>query len=360
MGRWIILLAVFLISACAGHPHSLPAASLHSHALLSGERLSFAVPATLDDSHWLEADQTMLAFAAGHAAGGNNSANFVAMINALLRSRASGFDYDAATTLTATQSYQQQRGNCLSLAAMVVTIGRAAGFDTYFQRVDLPPEWNLRHNTAVFNLHINSVALFKRGRMMEVELGGRGVRQDQGRAVLTDTEALAEYHNNLGAEALIAADPPRAFAHLRRALELAPHIAHIWSNLAALYRNQNDDLAAEAAWLQALQHNGEQLPALSGLQRLYQQQGKTALAQQLGSRVAHYRQSNPFYHYMLALQAFEQGDHVAARQEVEMAMARHSDPRFGQLLTAINEQQQLRALLATEQDSIGRRTSVME
>ncbi|KJS08601.1 MAG: hypothetical protein VR73_05240 [Gammaproteobacteria bacterium BRH_c0] len=360
MGRWMIVLAVLLVSACAGHRQPLPAAALDTHVLLSGERLAFAAPEPVDDSQWLETDPAMAAFAAEHAAGGNNSDNFVAMISALLRASPGGFSYDATTTLNASQSYQQQRGNCLSLAAMVVAIGRAAGFDTRFQRVDMPPEWNLRHNTAVFNLHINSVALFRHDRVMEVELGGRGVQQDHGRALLTDAEALAEYHNNLGAEALIAGNLPRAYAHLRRALELAPHISHIWSNLAAFYRNQQDDLAAEAAWLQALQHSGEQLPALSGLQRLYQQQGKTALAEQLQSRVAFYRQSNPFYHYMLGYQAFEQGDYAAARREVKLAIARLRDPRFEALLAAIDEQQKVQALLATEESGIGRRQGLME
>ena len=146
--------------------------------------------------------------------------------------------------------------------------------------------------------------------------------------MLSDDEALAEWHNNLGAEALLKNDLPLAFAELSRALRLYPEAAHIWVNLGVVYRRVGLLEHAESAWLLALERNTRQLQAMSNLQMLYRAQGQDVLADDLEKMMSYYRRQNPFYHYLLAKQAEEAEHFDEARRHIRRAMRLHSDVRF--------------------------------
>ncbi len=322
------VLVSLLLAACVSTGASMPTLPVASAALLSGDRLDGPLPAASDDGRWLRLDDDMREFAAEFRRFRPQAYQLQRLLARLLDPGGGGFSYQPEATLAAREAFQQQRGNCLSFAGLLVALSREAGFEAQFQRVELPPEWDLRGDTVVAALHINTLISIPGQSALEVEWGGRMAQPWHRREVLSDARALAEFHNNLGVEALIAGRVPRAFAELRRALQLAPNTAHLWVNLAALYRSLGDEDAAESAWLQALAHNPDELPALSGLQRLYQQQGRSELAAQLQARVQRYRDSNPYYHYSQARRAFEHGDYDAARVAIERAQALAEDARF--------------------------------
>lgn len=316
--------------------------------LLSDERLPFAVPPPQSDRQWLLAEPPMRDLAVRHVGSRPKVEHFERLLAALLSDPEQGaFRYDATATLSAADAFEQRRGNCLAFAALVVSLARAAGYDARFQRVEMPPDWNLRDNTMVTRLHINTRVRFQRGRAVEVDWRpGRGLPAGR-RELLSDTEALAEYHNNLGVEAMLAGDRAAAFAELRHAARLAPEIAHIWSNLAVYYRRAGDAAAAEAAWLQALQRDPEALPALSALQRLYAEQGRGEMERAIGRKVQAYRDNNPFYHYLQARTAFENGDMAIAQRKLDTALSLRNDERFKALQARIEERRRSEVAVAS-------------
>lgn len=86
----------------------------------------------------------------------------------------------------------------------------------------IPPHWELEGETVVATLHVNTVVQL-RGRDIEIDWARTSSPSIEDRkTLLSDEQALAELHNNLGTEALILGQLPQAFAEFRRALVLAP------------------------------------------------------------------------------------------------------------------------------------------
>ena len=252
-----------------------------------------------------------------------------------LREEWPALKYRRDANYPAAVAFHEDQANCLSYSAMVVSLMRHAGVSARFQRVESAPEWDIDGQSAVAALHINAV-IYQQGREVEVDwLPRRNPTDYERRILLTDDQALAEWHNNLGAEALLNNDLPQAFAELSRALRLYPEAAHIWVNLGVIYRRLGLLEHAESAWLHALNHHDRQLQAMSNLQRLYIEQEREKLAADLDKVMLYYRRQNPFYHYLLAQQAEAAERYDEAKRHIRRAMRLHTDTRFDALYARI-------------------------
>ncbi|WP_372779982.1 transglutaminase domain-containing protein [Litorivivens sp.] len=289
-----------------------------------------------DEEFWLNPDMVMRHFVDFSTRDADSEDTALALIRSL-REEWPLLKYRRDANYSAAVAFHQEQANCLSYSAMVVSLMRHAGVQARFQRVEAAPEWDLEGSSVVASLHINAI-IFQEGKQLEVDwLPRRNPSDYERRFVLSDDEALAEWHNNLGAEALLNNDLPLAFAELSRALRLSPKAAHIWVNLGVLYRRVGLDEHAEASWLIAIEYNQRQLQALSNLQRLYLAQGRAQLADELSAVIAYYRQKNPYYFYFLARQAEKENHLEEALRHIKRARRMHSDDRFDRLHVRLRE-----------------------
>ena len=121
----------------------------------------------------------------------------------------------------------------------------------------------------------------------------------------------------------------RAFAYLKKALELTPQNIDLWINLAALYSKQMDQASAREAYEVALQIKPTSKGAMSGLARSHEILGNTELAEQYANKVRRYRERNPFYHFAIAQAEYDGDQFDRALDSINTAISlKRNNARF--------------------------------
>lgn len=334
--RALLLFAMCLLCVgCAISPLSLPPPAFDPDQLIARRTIGLDPRPYRDERYWLNPDMVMRHFVDFSTEYVEKEKIPIVLLEAL-RKEWPTRNYRRDANYSAAAAFQQEQANCLSYSAVVVSLMRHAGVRASFQRVEAAPEWDLEGQSVVASLHINAV-IFRQGKTVEIDwLPRRDPSDYERRFILSDEEALAEWHNNLGAEALLENNLPLAFAELSRALRLSPRAAHIWVNLGVIYRRVGLEAHAESAWLIALEHNPRQLQAMGNLQRLYSGRGESKLAGDLERLIEYYRRQNPYYFYLLAKQAEQEQRYEDALRHIERARRMHSDERFDALQVRLN------------------------
>ncbi|PCO05527.1 hypothetical protein AWR36_005775 [Microbulbifer flavimaris] len=332
-----LVLAALLLSACTT---TLPTseAPLDVSAPLSGSALlgEPVDPAALPDMDLLSLTPEIRELLAGVAPGRSPHARLAALIRAF-DERSLHVNYEADATLTAAQTFHQQRGNCLAFTLMMVAMARELGADAYFNEVDVPPVWDSDDDqTFVVYRHINMVSESRRGRrVVDFNMEAYDPLYDQRR--LDDREAFAQFYSNRGVELMQVGQMENAFLHLRKALDLKPGSADLWANLGALYSRAGHRAEAESSYRQALALNSGHLVAISNLERLYRAGGRTQLAETYAARARYHRARNPYYLYQQAREAYEVGQYEDAKKQLKKALRQYQDDhRFHFLMGLTN------------------------
>jgi Flp pilus assembly protein TadD len=233
---------------------------------------------------------------------------------------------------------------------MFAAMARHADLDAHFQEVDTPPDWSLRDDTLVLNLHVNVLVDMGRGqrkqksidslirrsisrsvRIVDFNMGDFRTSYDRRR--ISDERLLAHYFNNVAVERMQEGDVAAALGHFRGAIENDPTFSPAWTNLGILYARSGHLAHAEAAHLLALKENPSDLVAMSNLASLYERQGHRAQATAYRARVVDHRNRNPYYRFHLAREAFRTEDYDVAIGHLEQAIrVKENDDRFYFLL----------------------------
>jgi len=201
-----------------------------------------------------------------------------------------------------------------------------------FQEVDVPPNWERRGSTYLYNRHINALVHlpFKSKKAVDFDIAEFDI--DYPRRRITDNYATAQYHNNMAVHWLNQDNLKYAYIHLRQAIELYPAAAYFWTNLGSLYRRTGDDIRAEASWLEALKIDDEP-SAMSNLARLYVEKNEPVLAAWYEKGVEAHRQKNPFYLFDLGEAAYDAGHYSEATSWLKKAIRlREDEHEFHRLL----------------------------
>jgi tetratricopeptide (TPR) repeat protein len=238
------------------------------------------------------------------------------------------FTYDPLRTLTAADAFEQRRGNCLAFSSLFIAMARHVGLDAWYQEVQTPPVWSDVDGVWLLNLHVNVSVAARNGNWV-VDVSGEQPRDNHDARRLSDDEALALYLNNLGAEALLERDLPRAYAYLRKAIGVAPGLPHVWSNLGVVYDRNRQTADAIRAYELSLRLDPVQSRAANNLHQVYQREGNLKAADKLQARVEKRRRRNPYYQYQLARQALAEQRYEDADRLLRRAIALNSqDYRF--------------------------------
>lgn len=240
--------------------------------------------------------------------------------------------YDADATLTASEVFSERRGNCMAFSAMMVALVRELGVEAHFNHVNVPPTWHLEQEQTVVYQHINALVKTS-GDKQVIDFNFVGYNPNYHQVQITDEQAFARFYSNIAMDYLDQGDYQRAYRHLQEALRLAPEEADLWNNLGAVYRRAGYTDRGAAAYQIALQHDFDNLSALSNLERLLREKNQQVVADKLASQLSNYRQKNPYYWYARALNSYRNGAYDSAIDEAKDAIAiENSDHRFYFLL----------------------------
>jgi Flp pilus assembly protein TadD len=263
-----------------------------------------------------------------------------ALIAALEARGMFSLDY-AEVTRTAPGTFHDRQGNCLSFTMLFVSLARATGLQAYYQTVVVPPTWSNEGQVVVAN-HVNTAVMTGRGEETVVDFNIRPYQSDHRSRRVSDSYALALFYTNLGAEAMLREDHAAALVYLRESARVRPDIAGVWVDLGVLYARHGRYEHAEAAYLRALDVDGDEPSAMANLGLVYRALGETQLAAEYNGRVQSYRERNPYYHFASATKAYEEQQFETALAALRKALRLKPDEREfyelrGQVQTALGK-----------------------
>ncbi|AQQ66899.1 hypothetical protein Mag101_04040 [Microbulbifer agarilyticus] len=321
---WFGALAL-LLSGCASVPDEVHQ-PIDTYWLLSGQPL-FAEPVRLSElpeDDILGLAPEIRAYLAEIAPESGPQHRLQMLLNGFER-RDYTVQYHADKTLTASETYSQQVGNCMAFTVLMVAMARELGANAYFNQVEVPPVWGHEEaQTFVVYRHINMVSQSPRGRrVVDFNLQAYDPVYDQHK--ISDTEAFAQYYSNRGLELMQQSEMRDAFLYLRKSLELRPINADLWANLGAFYSRNQEFGAAEESYKRALQLKSDHAIAMSNLERLHRKQEEFELADYYAKRARYHRERNPYYLYYQARAAYEEGDYKSAKSQLRRAIWQYED-----------------------------------
>lgn len=215
------------------------------------------------------------------------------------------YEYDPTITLGAIESFARAEGNCLTFSHMFVAMARYAGLRAWYQEVRLMPQWSSENDTALVSMHVNA-AVRDRTQEFVIDVSRRERKFTEFTRRMSDEEAKAHHFSNLGAEALLVDDLRRAYGYFRRALEIQPDLAFVWSNLGVALNRNGQRSAAQQAYHTALLYDPDHSVSLNNLLFIYEEAGDTERVEEIAKRVDHLRRRNPYYINYLAKSAISE------------------------------------------------------
>jgi tetratricopeptide (TPR) repeat protein len=242
----------------------------------------------------------------------------IALIKAMEARGMFSLEY-AEVTRTASGTFHDRQGNCLSFTMLFVALARAIELRANFQSVEVPPSWAYDGTVVIAN-HVNAAVRTGGGVETTVDFNIRPYEGSRRVQHVADAYALGLFYTNLGAEALLRGEQAAALVYFREAASAHAGLAGLWSNLGVLYSRNGKYEHAEAAYLRALDIDPEEPSALANLALVYHALGETQLAAEYDARVQSYRERNPYYHFASAVRAYEQQQLDAALASLRRAV----------------------------------------
>lgn len=247
-----------------------------------------------------------------------------------------GFGYIAGHSTTASETWANRAGDCLSLTVLTYAAARTLGLEADMQEVQTPMTFDRNGRFDVLNEHVNlNVAMPRLNILNTVEYdesadvvidfdpdlapGRRG-------HFLTENGILARYYNNVAVEYLTKDMPRLAYAHFRAAINADPGYATPYANLAVLYRAKGYAREPELLLRLALGMSPRPDLPLRALHQTMVEQGRHAEAQEFARQLEARQNYDPYYWTGLGLRHLQDGDW---RRAVEaLSRAKEIAPSF--------------------------------
>lgn len=237
--------------------------------------------------------------------------------------------YDNLANLTATQSYYSKKANCLSLTIMAYSLAKEAGLNVVFQDVEVPEYWVRNNEFNMLTGHINLLvkpsgnnnsSLIWRSNSLQIDFDPFIQKKQFPAKVIDKNTIMAMFYTNIGAQAIVDEDFIKAYAYLKQATKVSPTFASSWSNLGVLYRMVGDFNLADKTYRYALALSPENLSTLNNLAVLMHKMGDVEEAVILEKLLHKKRLNNPYYHALLADEAYYRQDYNRAKLHYKNAI----------------------------------------
>ncbi len=318
----LLLAAPLALVACAG-----PGAYVESSAALRRDYQAQRGPGTAEELviPW-EADEELRAYARALAGGARSARAKAITIGAAIVSEVGGqgLEYESYRNLTAVQAYRDPAGNCITFTNLFVALARAAGLPAVYVLVDRIDEFDQGEDHVVAMRHV-CAGFYQDHTLRLVDFGHYDPSTYWDVRVLSDREALARFHGNLGYEAYRDGDLEGALLRYRTALVVDPGSAAAWNNLALALRRGGDLDGARAALEAAVRADERDLPALTNLAALYREQGLADEAAAIHERIGAVRGTSPYHLYVRGQLCLERGEYAEAARVLRLALLQERD-----------------------------------
>lgn len=236
--------------------------------------------------------------------------------------------YASGHSTGAAQTWNDKRGDCLSLTILAYAAARSLGLAPHMQEVRVPVAIDRRDGVDFINGHVN---VFIRNNS-EISINGRALQsggvvidfdpQAGSRQMgqwLTEDEILARFYNNRATEYMVQRDDERAYAYYRSAITADPHFGPVFANLAQLYQRRGLLQGAEQLLLHAIALQGLSYAPLRSMQQLLQSQGRAADAKHYADLLKRRQDEDPYYWLGVGLGAMQSGRFESAINALERA-----------------------------------------
>lgn len=237
----------------------------------------------------------------------------VILLNHLFNEENIALTYDGNANVTASQAYQSKVANCISLTIMAYALADKAGMNISFQEVTIPEYWvsNGQYSllTGHVNLLVNEEGYLKRTivwgeKAITIDFDPFVAKKRFPSTIITKQTLLAMFYNNKGAQALVNNNYLLAYQYLKKATFSDNQFSSAWGNLGILYKLSGHYEMAEKAYSYAVSLDPDNLTALGNLALLFNTQGRTSEALPIEEYIDKIRVNNPYYHALLANEAF--------------------------------------------------------
>jgi tetratricopeptide (TPR) repeat protein len=330
--------AITVLSSCVTTPDttsSLGTIEVTSAMVLETSPLASGAE-NLDFSQFdmLEMTPEMIEFVDSYMDGAQNRyARMKRLVYAIIGDGNFELIYDDKTR-TAHETFRDARGNCLSFTNLFIAMARYLEIHAEYQEVDIPPDWSIVGESFLFSQHVNVLVDLGVGLQRVIDFNMYDFHVTYDRRTISDARARAHYFNNIGVDHMLKGDTTLAYANFRQAILEDSTFSPAWINTGVLHRREKYPNYAEAAYKHALEIYRFNLIAMSNLANLYEEEGKTELAEQYLARVQSHRMKNPYYRYQIANAAFIDGDYETAIKNLKYAIGKREDEdRFYFLLS---------------------------
>ena len=364
---WMLLLylpaaciPLLYLSGCATSPISDPYhISIDQFPEFMNQDGSRINPASIDSSipdvDVLSLNEEIKAILDGSVAGIKNSGQRLkALVDIISKKVKYNTQDDRFGTKTAIETYESGTGNCLSFVNLFISMARYVKLDSGYQDIRTPPNW-IKNGEALFvTRHIGAYVNYEipvQGSYV-LDLSGNKsiVVMDIKKSVfiapsldaegpevgsystgpIPDRMAFAQYYNNIASQYLAAGDVAGAYRYFIKAIKTDPNLSFIWSNLGVAYLRNNQDDAAEKAYLHAFLINKgkdeiSEMTIMSNMARLYSKTGEKERAVFYEKEVASFRDKNPYYNFFKGKAAFSDGFYEESVRQFKEAIRKKDD-----------------------------------
>jgi Flp pilus assembly protein TadD len=227
--------------------------------------------------------------------------------------------YEARSTGTAKEVFENRRANCLAFTSLFVGLAREVGVPVVYLDIDDIERFEKEGDLVVVSGHVS--AGFNTGHALKILDFSLAPPTEYRRVEpISDLTAIALFHSNRGAEALRTGRNEDALEWLRKAVLIDPDLGGAWINYGVALRRTGDAKGAETAYRKALEADPHALSAYQNLAALLRLEGQEkeaddllAISTRLGSR-------NPFIYLTLGDLSFSHGRLDEARRFYRKAM----------------------------------------
>jgi len=253
------------------------------------------------------------------------------LVNALYSKNDLKIEYESARTRTASQTFADRSGNCLSLVIMTAAFAKELNMPLRFRSVDVDSTWSRTAGLYLASAHVNiSIGSRRESGMRSTDQDDMllvdFIPQDEALRIrareLEEGEIVALYLNNRAAEMLVQDRIDDAYWWARAAVEKRPGMVSALNTLAVIYDRHGERALAEQTYRAALEREPENATVMRNLQPVLAALGKHAEAQALAQRIASIDPFPPYHHFDKGMVALREGDYDKARQLFEREVKR--------------------------------------
>ena len=209
----------------------------------------------------------------------------------------------------------------MSLTILAYVLATEANLAVNFQSIDIPEYWVRNGQYNMLTGHVNllikqprkaNTFVFLDNGLLEIDFDPYAIKKSFPKKIISKDRILAMFYNNKGANHLANKNYDAAYAYFKASTKADKNFSSVWGNMGILYRVTGHNTLAEKNYRFAIDLDTDDLTALTNLSMLLGWQGKIEEMSKIDKALLSKRIKNPYYHALLADEAFYIGNNDQA------------------------------------------------